>query len=226
MPGGKHVGPMVVAAAGLVGLAGVGTYSALAQEKAAKGGTAAPAKADQPTGGDWTPANPSHSVPTAFPDLRPPLPVVDGKQFDEADYERRRRAAFPLLLGKAPVVDEPADATYRRLLKARLQQGRLVIQQYEERIRVGSFQPSEMGVLALCRADMRQVVTELYAGDPKTLIPWLEELLRLDKESERITRVRVDAGTDYPQNMNTARRQRLAAEAALWKAEHPPRPGR
>lgn len=216
------VAAVVVATAGLVGLAGVGTYSAVGQPPA-PGGTAAAAKADPPVGGDWTPADRSAEVPTAFPDLTAVVPLVDGKEFDPDDYQRRRLAAFPILLGKTPITIEPTDDTYRRLLKARLQQGRLEMQQYEERIRVGTYQPYEMGVIAQCRADMRQVVTELYAGDPKSLIPWLEELLRMDKEWERFARLRVEAGADQPQSMITARRQRLAGEAALWKAKHPPR---
>jgi hypothetical protein len=72
---------------------------------------------------------------------------------------------------------------------------------------------------------MRAAATELWANDPKTLIPWLEEYVILAKESERFTQPRVEVGSDPPQQMHLARRHRLKVEAALWKAKNAP-PGR
>ncbi|MDB5306713.1 MAG: sigE 11 [Gemmataceae bacterium] len=67
--------------------------------------------------------------------------------------------------------------------------------------------------------DMQATVIELWANDPKNLIPRLEELVILAKEWERFTDARTVAGTDPPQQLHSAHRYRLATEATLWKAK-------
>jgi hypothetical protein len=76
-------------------------------------------------------------------------------------------------------------------------------------------------MLIQCHEDMRAAATELWANDPKNLVPWLEEFVILARESEQFTQARVNAGTDPPQMLHTARRHRLKVEAALWKAKNP-----
>ncbi len=69
-----------------------------------------------------------------------------------------------------------------------------------------------------CLEDMRAVTLELWANEPKELVPRLEELVILAKDWERVTELRVRVGTDPPHQMAAVCRHRLAAEAALFKA--------
>jgi hypothetical protein len=72
-----------------------------------------------------------------------------------------------------------------------------------------------------CLTDMRSVVLELWGSEPKILLPWLEEFVRLGKDMEYLTSFRTQSRYDPPFTLHTAQRHRLAAESALWKAKNP-----
>ncbi|MBX9585254.1 MAG: sigma-70 family RNA polymerase sigma factor [Gemmataceae bacterium] len=206
----------VVASAGLLGLAGVGTYTVLAQDKGpptAGKQPDGPPKAEPPVEGDWTPEKTQDSVPTAFPDVKP----IEVEKFrDPAVYD-----AYPRLFGRQPVTVVAADDTGRRLLKARLRQGQLEMFVRQARQMVGQVSADEYYGQIGCLNDMRAAAGELWAREPAALVPWLEEFVRYAKQVERITEARTSAGADPPQSLNAARRYRLETEAALWKAKNP-----
>ncbi|MBN9119354.1 MAG: hypothetical protein J0I06_09360 [Planctomycetes bacterium] len=68
--------------------------------------------------------------------------------------------------------------------------------------------------------DIQSAATELWAKQPKELVPWLGELLIAAKEHERFTHVRVLNGSAAPSELTAASRLRLKIEAELWKAKH------
>jgi RNA polymerase sigma factor (sigma-70 family) len=220
----------VVVTTGFVALAGVGTVDALTRpipqiapaiEAALPRDVAA--QADPPIEGDWTPKatlekhNDRGSrfvpVPTAFPDLKAP------DRQKEKNYHEALAKLCPRILGDDPPAVVVADDTYRRLLKARLQLGRLYIQKTQEVIEIGNWIPAHFSELFLCLNDMRGVALELWGNDPKVLIPWLEEFVIMSKHYEFFFEIRVQSGNEPPENLFAARRHRLEAEAALWKAK-------
>jgi RNA polymerase sigma factor (sigma-70 family) len=212
----------VLAAGGVVALAGLGTGYALTRPAAQPPGTPAdpvakkqppPAKAE-----NWTPpdGDPPGSPPSAFPDLLPPDRKVD-------DYVAELMKVCPRVMGPdAPEVQAGDDAA-RKLLKARLHQGRLEARRVMTAVQIGRFDNTFLGVYLDCLSDMRAAAAELWADDPKTLVPWLEEFVAMGKHFERFVRARVEAAIDPPQLLYTAARHRLAAELALWKAKSPPK---
>ena len=220
-----------VVAAGLLGLAGTGTVIALGQ--APKPGTpgqpaappekaADPAKPPTTDGREWTPSGVWFAekngrlriapLPTAFPDLK--LPDVADRE-----YEALLTKKCPRVLGGTPVAILPTDDTYRRLLKARLEQGRQEVFKVRQALRVGRWTGSDFYGLTQCHDDMQAAATELWANEPNTLIPWLEEFVILSKDQERFAEARVNAGVDPPQMLHTTRRNRLRVEAELWKVK-------
>jgi hypothetical protein len=132
------------------------------------------------------------------------------------------KEACPLLFGDAGIKIEATDDTYRRLLKSSLRQGATAAYLMHVRIENGSYQPTELTGLFLRLDHMRETTEELWGSDRKELIPRLKEFVVLAKIYERFTKARVDAGTDPAQNLYEAHRHRLATEAVLWKAMHPP----
>src|SRR5262249_28478588 len=118
-----------------------------------------------------------------------------------------------------PPAIEPTDDTYRRLLKARLQQGRIEMNKYWEVISLGRWDPTYFSIVIACLNDMRNAALELWGNEPKVLTPWLEEFVIQGKMVEEFIYVRVQVGSDPSQNLYTATRHRLDAEAALWKAK-------
>ncbi|AMV23923.1 ECF RNA polymerase sigma factor SigE [Gemmata sp. SH-PL17] len=178
----------------------------------------APTK-DEPADEKWivgqingTPAIP----PTAFPELALPEPYPN--DLDE------RKAAFkklcPRLTGEIVLKIEATDNTHRKLLKARLHQGRLEFQRFQEALDVVGGVEADVPLRYDCLSDMQMAATELWAKEPKELVPWLEELLVLTKKLERSTHLRVEAGAIRPMILNHAIRHRLALEAALWKVKN------
>jgi RNA polymerase sigma factor (sigma-70 family) len=211
-------------AAGLLGLAGAGTVIGLAQAPAPR------------TPGEQPPKTAEKSDPqvakipddfTAFPDLKklPEWTRDKNGEPDVAAYDRRMAELCPRLLGGTPVTFDPTDDTYRKLLKARIEQGRQEVLQIRQQIRVGRWTSGDFAGQFQGQDDMRAAVTELYANDPKNLIPWLEEFIILAREWERFSESRVGAGTDPPWTVNVTRRHRLKVEAALWKAKNAQRQG-
>src|SRR5262249_4077452 len=175
----------VVVAGGLLGLAGTGTVIALAQVP------------DPRTPGEPAPQVPNEPVPkkptgkfelrpeldvTAFPDLKPPefkrdpntKKIVD-KDDVFGDFQREYAKLCPRIFGGIPITVDPTDDTYRRLLKARLESGRLETLMVREVIMVGRWAPQDFPILIQCQDDMRAAATELWANDAKNLVPWLEE---------------------------------------------------
>ncbi len=157
--------------------------------------------------------------PSAFPELVLPEPEPDDK--DGKKRLEQFEKVCPRLTGKTALVIEPADDTLRKVLKARLHQGTLEFQLILERSRIAR---AELCQLTTCEllSDIRDTATELWGGRPKELLPWLEELVVVTKEIERVSRVRVLNGTAPPHDLNAATRHRLAMEAALLKAKGKP----
>jgi hypothetical protein len=223
----------VVAASGLIVLAGVGTGYALTRPGSPVALALAPqapvniVAADEPKPEEWTPRlkvpagahRPDLRVPSAFPELKAPDPRT------ERDFMNLTVKLCPRILGDEPPAVLPTDDTYRRLLKAQLHQGRSYIQRVEEVIAIGKWDPANLSELFLCLDNMRSATLELWGNNPKQQIPWLEEFVILGKHFEFFVRVRVEAGNEPPQNLHAAQRRRLAAEAALWKAKNAQRPG-
>ena len=209
---------MVVASVGLVALAGVGTISAWPRTGAPVVvlpkldlplEVAAPVPTEPPIEGAWIPKKKGDVVPTAFPDLNHP------------DPRKGLIVACPRLFGENALSIEPTDDTYRRLLKARLHQGALEFSLFRVRLDIGAFTGQEYLGMTRVLDDMRAVTLELWANEPKNLVPRLEEFVILAKDFERIATVRGAIGTDPPQVLCMTRRHRLEVEAALWKATHP-----
>ena len=181
-----------------------------------------PEAPEKPIEGEWLPKmqlgrGEQALPPSAFPDLKLPDQLL-GKQ-PERDFAKQ----FPHLYGENAVTIEPTDDTYRRLLKARFYQAGLYVWRFHERIAIGAFQQNEYFNYLQIQNDLRAVAIELWAAEPKTLIPRLEELVLLAKEMERYTKARVAVGNDPAYALNQSTAHRLDAEAALWKAKHPPR---
>jgi RNA polymerase sigma factor (sigma-70 family) len=217
----------VVAAGGFVALAGVGTVYALTQVPPPRTQGEPPPKAPQsrPPGSVPPPElprfptnRPADQAFTAFPELKKPDP-------NDRNPTQTLIKTCPLLLGNDPPAQAAGDDMYRRLLKARLHQGRLYFQKNLEAIAVGNWNPMYFSELLHCLDDMRSSALELWANDAKALVPWLEEFVLTAKYMERFAEVRIESGNDPPQNLYAARRQRLAAEAALWKARNAQRQG-
>ena len=86
------------------------------------------------------------------------------------------------------------------------------------RVDIGSYRSEEMAGIIQLQDDLLQVSQELWAGNRQELVPRFEGLLVIAKDQVRFTRNRVNAGTDPPQQLNSAEHHRLKVEAALWKA--------
>jgi hypothetical protein len=226
----------IVAATTLVAAAGIGTGYALTRPGSPSASALAPqapenvVQKDEPKPEDWTP-NPSRvvdgklvqgrsRVPTAFPDLKAPERLKP-----DPEYLQKFAKICPRVLGDDPPAVTATDDTYRRLLKARLHQGRIYFKKSLEVIEIGVWNPADFTEFLLCLNDMRVVAAELWSNDPKTLIPWLEELVVMGKMVEQFIKIRADAGNERPQTIHAAQRHRLEAEAALWKAKNAQRPG-
>ena len=209
---------LVVASYGVAALAGVASVVAwsgadtpvLTAEPAPI--AAAPAPPEPPIEGNWL----SEEVPTAFPNIKP----LDLKNADP-DSKVRLAKQYPRLFAEGALAIQPADDTYRRLLKARLHQGAREVVRRQVLIERGAFLPSEFPIGIAVLEDMRATALELWPRDEKELIPRLEEFVGLAKDFTQFIQARVKAGTDPVRHMNMAERHRLKAEADLWKALHP-----
>ena len=211
---------LILTATGLGGLGAVGTVYALTQTPAPRTAGEPPPKPEPPQPPAKQKEEPKKGEDfTAFPDLKPLEPLKDMNSDTEKDYADKQKQRCPRLYGDAPPPAEPGDDTYRKLLKAQLQQGRLELQQTNEVIKIGQWNTAYYCQYARLLTDMRNVAVELWGNDPKTLIPWLEEFVIVEKETERFFSALVVAGRNRPQDLHTAKRHRMAAEAALWKAK-------
>ena len=114
---------------------------------------------------------------------------------------------------------EETDSTIQKLLKHRLDYGVKQLVRHREVIRKGSWNSISYAEFFECLTDMQAAASELWGGQPKELIPWLEELVVVAKEMERFTFIRVLTGTEPPQRLDGTIRHRLRAETALLKAK-------
>jgi RNA polymerase sigma factor (sigma-70 family) len=224
----------VTAAILCVGVLGVGGVLAFApgtqpapdptKDKAETKPMPAPAK-DKPADKDWFPGleidmqtYPIKTVPTAFPELvLPPDPDPNDPKGREKRAEQLA-ALWPRLSGKVILKIEPNDDMLQKLLKARLHQGAQEF--YRRQVAANIVGPPDPKEFHDCLLDMQAAATELWSGQPKELVPWLEELLLAAKEIERYAGIRVLNGSLPVQNLNLATRQRLKLETVLWKAKN------
>ncbi len=159
--------------------------------------------------------------PTAFPELIiPPWDPNDPKRNEK--YEAQFEKLCPRMTGKIELAIGPTDDTLRKLLKARLAEGVMQVLRYRARIMIEAWFPGDRIEMYECLADIQTTVTELWGGQPRELVPWLEELVIVAKETERFHYLRVSIGTDPPQALDASRRHRFRAEIALWKAKKKP----
>jgi hypothetical protein len=169
---------------------------------------------------DWLPPsdNDRKKPATAFPEL-----VVKDPQPVDPTFPKKRDEAFaklcPRFVGKVPIKIEETDDTYRKLLKARLHQGLVEMIRTIDVIHHGSWNDVFFSATIECLVDMEKTCLELWSGQPKELIPWLEELVVVAKEIERMYSFRITSGTP-PARLAAASRHRLRAEATLWKAKN------
>ncbi|HEY2911170.1 MAG TPA: sigma-70 family RNA polymerase sigma factor [Gemmataceae bacterium] len=215
----------IAASLGLIAMAGVGTVAAWAgtqpEAVAAREPTTAAAPVpklppENPLEGDWL--NRKATPPTAFPELK----GIDWAEFKNRDLLDVLAKVCPRLWAKDAIKIEATDDTYRRLLKASLYQATQEIWMAMLRIQNGSFQPVEyIGFLGSLEK-MEATTLEIWSKEPNELIPRLKEFVVLAKHFEHFSQARTDAGTDPTQNLHEAHRHRLATEAVLWKALHPP----
>ncbi|MBN9119355.1 MAG: sigma-70 family RNA polymerase sigma factor [Planctomycetes bacterium] len=159
------------------------------------------------------------SPPSAFPRLVPPEPDPNDKN-PEQRWERFGKLC-PRLLGGAAVAVTPADDLLRKVLKARLHQGTLELREILEVTRITGDLPQPPAMYELL-TDIRIAAIELWAKEPKELVPWLEELVVMAKEFERVQYHRIVTGVVTPRMLNAAARHRLTVEAELLKAKGRP----
>jgi hypothetical protein len=197
-------------AAGLIGGAGFGAYTAAAQpvRPPREPGKAEPQPPrPQPPAEGWL--TDTGSMPDAFPDITAPPGRVGVATLG------------PALFAKDLVKIEAADGTYSRLLKARLDQDRQFLGRVTIRIEMGSFVAQDLYEMLHTCEDIRAISAELWRNDVPTQDAVLVDLVRLAKAWESFATARVQAGTDPPHVLNLVVRDRLAAEAALWKHRNP-----
>jgi hypothetical protein len=170
--------------------------------------------------GDFTKFPEGYHAPTAFPEL-----AVVGPDPTDPKFEEKREEQFaklcPRFAGKVLITIEPTDGTYQKLHKARLYYGLVYIATTRKVIRIGKWAPQDFVATLVALANMEAACQDLWGGQPKALVPWLEELVVVAKEVEQFTSRRVTEGIDPPQNLSQATAHRLRAEAALWKAKNP-----
>lgn len=201
----------VFASAGLLGLAGVGTFNALGQPPA----PVPPAKGEPPPSPAKEAPFPERPKPkneegfTAFPDL-------DSKNLEDLMLK------CPHLLGREDIPILPTDDTLRQLQKARLKAATVALSYHIQLYRAG-----RVDALNVPEFTTRAVAAaaDVYT-DPKELRPWLEEWVRVAKLYEMLAGDKVSAGRATMMAVLDARTVRLEAEIALWKATHPKPAGR
>lgn len=197
----------------------------------------APPPRAKPTAEDWLPKlssdpnvkwfdNLPSDPPSVFPDLVPP-PLVARDEFKDGVFLSavvKNRDALakvcPRLHGTVALTIEPTDDPPRKLLKARLHQGVLEIQQHHALNAAGVSSSTQAQSYRTCLQDIQSAAVELWAEQPKELSVWLEELVVVTKLQERYTRTRIKIGTAPPAELNAVSRIRLKAEAELWKAKN------
>jgi hypothetical protein len=192
----------------------------------------APPAKDKPAKEDWLPKpgdNPSLRDTTNWEKLKPPtafpeLAVIQPDWNDPKVFEKRDESfakLCPHFVGKSVITIEATDDLHRKLLKAGLHQELDYMIRLRDIIRTGSWTSQFFVGYLRGLANMEATCLELWNGQPKELVPWLEELVVVAKEFERFQAMRVTSGTMPPQYFTATYRHRLRAEATLWKAKNP-----
>jgi hypothetical protein len=189
-----------------------------------------PANKDKPAGVEWIPHEylsgksldppDEYRAPSAFPELAVPEPAAN----DRRGYEKRQEQfaeLCPRFTGTITLEIEPTDSPCRKLLKARLYHDAVHLAQVRKMKEIGRWVPQDLPAMLLTLGDAETTCLELWGGQPKELIPWLEELVVLAKELERFQRLRVWSGTIRPPSFASIAFHRLRIEATLWKAKNP-----
>jgi hypothetical protein len=157
--------------------------------------------------------------PSAFPELKLPPDRATNGTFGES-YNAAVAKLCPRVLGKTALAIEPTDGVPEKLLKARLQRGIFQWVRHRELLRCGTLNTSYSAEIVEGLTDMGAVCLELWGGQPKELIPWLEELVLAAKEFEQFQTVRALRENAPPVRVDLAVRHRLHAELTLWKAKN------
>ncbi len=184
----------------------------------AEGGekNSAPAK-DKPADADWLPKSDDDkgTVPSrgfqSWCFLKRTTPKAREENF---------KKMCPRLSGETAIVIAATDNTLQKLPKARLHQGIVDLQRRQTAANVRGWDVASMQARQEICKDIQETVTELWAGQPKELVPWLEELVVMAKDYERFIQIRLNAGNALPTDLNAVTRYRLSAEATLWKAKN------
>lgn len=197
----------VVAAAGVIGVAGFGAYTAAAQ---------------QPGPNPQTPERPSPvadgrkvvaegDTVTAFPELAP-------KSLEDMVTN------CPRLFGPGdPAVPFAKDDALVQLQLARLNVARSGLKRHVERWKVGRFDPATtLADVAALVDRATAAATDLYTGrngttDFANLRPWYEERVRVTRLQETVVLARIQTGTAPPGAEALIRAARLEAEIALLR---------
>jgi hypothetical protein len=217
---------VVVLSAGLLALGG-GTLVGVAQMPTSQPKGEPPPKVEAPPAAPPKEAAPQPPVPGRLNE-----PTWDGDiqrgAFPEIKFSGSEgfTKACPHLFAPERIPADPTDDTYRRLLKASLSESSQFLVNVQSRKEAGRFQLSDLPPVVQCLEEIRRLVTELWANEPKTLIPWLEELLMMAKYYEQSTQAGVEAARESRTSLNLATAYRLRVEAALWKAKNPKPAGR
>jgi hypothetical protein len=156
--------------------------------------------------------------PSAFPELK--LPERAPNAPFGPTYDAAVAKLCPRVLGKTAIVLGPTDGTLEKLLKARLHRGIIQWLRHRELLRCGTLNTSYSAEIIEGLVDMEAVCLELWGGQPKELIPWLEELVIAAKEFEQFQTIRALRDNGPPYRLDLAVRHRLRAEATLWKAKN------
>lgn len=209
----------IVAAMGLVAVAGMGTGYALSGngppvKQAIE--TAIPSNViavDEPKPEDWTPQKLTDPVPTLFPELKIPVPP----QANVWEFVIKK---CPRIFGEKTTSVEVRDDPLRRVQIARLHQAQLEMKYLKDAILIGNWDSRFLDEMKLKVSEMSSLAQELWKSDALQLVPWLEECVVFAKLCELRAEMGVDTGNETLNVLGAARRYRLAAEADLWKAKN------
>jgi hypothetical protein len=168
---------------------------------------------DMPKSVAWVDAPPS-----AFPELK--LPEREADDPFGTKYDAAVTKLCPRVLGKTPLTIEPTDDTPQKLLKARLQRGIIQWVRHREILRCELLNWGAAPEIVEDLADMEAICLELWGGQPKELVPWLEELVIEAKEFESFQLARALSNNAPPYRLDLAVRNRLRAETTLWKVKN------
>lgn len=153
-----------------------------------------------PIPADRLPAGPPFD--TAFPDLKPRIP---DEKYNVPDLPL---PPFPVLAADAPML--------RKVQYEQLREGLSYLYRVETRIQLGAFDQGSFREYLLMTEVVFRAAAELE-DTPAKRVPWYETRVRILKELERFTKLRVDLGGAPPQDLHSARFARLQAEADLLK---------